>query len=74
MSDMIDGYNTMIRVGNVDHSVYTSVSLTVPKTCYMEAEDIEKLIEILQDRLKEIKDGNTTQVPRKYHASKGTVL
>ncbi len=56
MSDIIDGGITpWILVGDVDYHFYTSISLSAPNTCYLEAEQVEELIEVLQDRLKEMK-------------------
>ena len=56
MKIIFDRFNATLAIGGVDKDDYPSVSVwSSDITPYLDAEQVEELIEALQDRLKEMK-------------------
>ncbi len=55
MKIIIDRFNSAVIIGDTEYEGFTSVSLVARDTTFLEAEQVEELIEALQDRLKEMK-------------------
>ena len=50
-----DRYDSPLFIADVEYECFTSLSLMTEMNCHLEAEQVEELIEVLQDRLKEMK-------------------
>jgi len=55
MKIIMDRFNSAVIIGDPEYQGFTSVSLVARDTTFLEAEQVEELIEALQDRLKEMK-------------------
>jgi len=55
MKIIIDRFNSAVIIGDPEYQGFTSVSLVARDTTFLDAEQVEELIEVLQDRLKEMK-------------------
>ena len=50
-----DRFNSAVFIGDPEYQDFTSISLVARDTMFLEAEQVEELIEVLQDRLKKMK-------------------
>ena len=62
MKIIMDRFNSAVIIGDPEYQGFTSVSLVARDTTFLEAEQVEELIEVLQDRLKDMKLDNPVEL------------